>query len=152
MKKQVFIYFGLAGVFMTFFLSVRAQPFDLSWFTINGGGGTSTGAVFSVRGTIGQLDAGRLTNGSTIIHGGFWVPVAVQTPGAPLLSIAYTTTNTIAVFWPSPFTGWVLQQNTNDVSSVNWSNASGTIHDDGTTRTFIVNLPTSKRFYRLFKP
>jgi len=87
------------------------------------------------------------------INGGFWGVIALlQTHGAPLLSIARTTTNTVAVFWPSPSFGFTLQQNTNSVSSVNWSNAPGTILDDGTTKTVIVNPPTGNRFYHLFKP
>jgi hypothetical protein len=45
-----------------------------------------------------------------------------------------------------------LQQNTNSVSSLNWSNVTDTIQDDGTTGTLIVNPPTSSRFYRLHKP
>ena len=29
----------------------------------------------------------------------------------------FTTTNTVAVSWPSPSTGWTLQQNTNSIST-----------------------------------
>jgi len=70
----------------------------------------------------------------------------------PSLTIRLTTTNTVAVSWPSPWTDWALQENTNGVASVNWSNATGTIQDDGTNMTLIVNPPTGNRFYRLFKP
>ena len=35
--------------------------YDLSWHTIDGGGGTSTGGVYSVSGTIGQPDAGAMS-------------------------------------------------------------------------------------------
>ncbi len=129
-----------------------AQSYNIDWFTVDGGGGTSTGGVYSVTGTIGQPDAGAvMTGGNYSLQGGFWAIQAVQTPGAPLLSIARTTTNTVAVFWPSASAGFVLQQNTNSISSVNWSNASGTIQDNGTTKTLIVNPPTGNRFYRLFK-
>jgi uncharacterized protein YcnI len=65
------------------------------------------------------------------------------------LSIFRTAPNTVAVSWPSPSTGWTLQQNTNSVSSANWSNVTSGIQDDGTTKTFIVNPPTGNRFYRL---
>jgi hypothetical protein len=93
-----------------------------------------------------------ICGGNYTEDGGFWgVIAAVQTPGAPLLSIARTTTNTVTVSWPSPSTGWTLQQNTN-VSSVNWSNVTAPIQDVGTTKTLIVNPPTGNRFYRLFKP
>lgn len=129
-----------------------AQNYSIDWYTIDGGGGTSTGGVYSVSGTIGQPDAGAvMTGGNYSLQGGFWAIQAVQTPGAPLLSIARTTTNTVAVFWPSPSTDWTLQQNTNSISSVNWSNAPGTIQDNGTTKTLIVNPPTGNRYYRLFK-
>jgi hypothetical protein len=129
-----------------------AQSYSIDWFTIDGGGGTSTGGAFSVSGTIGQPDAGHMSGGNYAIDGGFWgIIAAVQTPGAPLLTIIRTTTNTVAVSWLSPSTGFVLQQNTNSISSVNWSNAPGTILDDGTTRTLIVNPPTGNRFYRLKK-
>lgn len=68
---------------------------------------------------------------------------------APVLGIFRTTTNTVAVFWPSPSTGWVLEVNTNSVSSANWSNVTATIQDNGTTKTLIVNPPADYRFYRL---
>ena len=135
--------------------NARAQSYSIDWFTIDGGGGTSTGGVYSVSGTIGQPDASSqpMTGGNFSLTGGFWSLLSVvQTPGAPLLSILRTTTNSAAVFWPSPSTGWTLQQNTNGVSSVNWSNVTSGIQDDGTTRTFIVNPPTGNRFYRLKNP
>jgi hypothetical protein len=132
-----------------------AQSYSIDWSTVDGGGGTSTGGPmigtnYSVSGTIGQPDAGTMSGGNFTLEGGFWGIIAgVQTPGAPLLSIFHTTTNTVAVFWPSPSTGWDLQQNTNSVSSVNWSNVTGGIADDGTNKTLIVNPPVGNRFYRL---
>jgi hypothetical protein len=130
--------------------AVLAGDYAIDWSTIDGGGSTSTGGVYTVSGTIGQPDAGTMSGGNYTLQGGFWgVIAAVQTPGAPLLSIARTTTNTVAVFWPSPSTGWTLQQNTNSVASVNWSNVTSAIQDDGTTKTLIVNPPAGNRFYRL---
>jgi hypothetical protein len=139
--------------------SALGQNYSIDRSTTAGGGGTSTGGPmiglnYSVSGTIGQPDAGGpMTNGQYSVTGGFWSLVnVVQTPGAPLLSIAHTPTNTVAVFWPSPSLGFTLQVNTNGLATVNWSNAPGSILDDGTTRTLIVNPPTGNRFYRLFKP
>ncbi len=128
--------------------------YSLDWSTIDGGGGTSTGGVYSVSGTIGQPDAGpAMTGGNYSLTGGFWSLLSVvQTPGAPLLSITRTATNTVAVTWPSPSTGWTLQQNTNSISSVNWSNVTSTIQDNGTTKSLIANPPTGNRFYRLHNP
>ncbi len=134
--------------------AVPAQPYWIDWFTIDGGGGTSTGGVYSVCGTIGQPDAGpTMSGGNYSIAGGFWgVIAAVQTPGAPWLSIARTSTNAVAVVWPSPSTDFVLQQNTNSVSSVNRSTVVVTPMDDGTTKTVIINPPAGNCYFRLFKP
>lgn len=127
--------------------------YAIDWHTIDGGGGTSTGGIYAVSGTIGQPDAGRMSGGEFTVEGGFWgVVAAVETGGAPLLSICCTATNTIAVSWPSPSTGWNLQQNTVGVSSVNWSNVTAGIHDDGAIRTLILNPSLDNRFYRLHKP
>jgi hypothetical protein len=131
----------------------NAQSYSIDWSTVDGGGGTSTGGVYSVSGTIGQPDAGTMSGGNFTLDGGFWgVIAAVQTPGAPTLSIVRTTTNTVTVTWPSPSTGWNLQQNANSVASMNWSNVTATIQDNGTTRTLIVSPPAGNRFYRLHKP
>jgi hypothetical protein len=46
--------------------------YELSWFTVNGGGGTSTGGGYSLSGTAGQPDAGFLTGGPYSLGGGFW--------------------------------------------------------------------------------
>ena len=127
--------------------------YTVDWFTIDDGGGTSTGGVYTVTGTIGQPDAGSMSGGIYTLQGGFWgIIAAMQTPGAPLLSIFRTTTNTVAVMWPSPSTGWTLQQNTNRVSTVNWSNVTSGIQDNGTTKTLIINPPTGSRFYRVHEP
>jgi len=139
-------------ILTTLSLIPASAQYSINWYTIDGGGGTSTGSLYSVSGTIGQPDAGvAMSSGIYTLQGGFWAIQAVQTPGAPLLSIARTITNTVAVFWPSPSTGWTLQQNTNSTSSMNWSNVPGTILDNGTTKTLIVNPPAGNRFYRLFK-
>jgi hypothetical protein len=52
-----------------------AQDFDLSWYTIDGGGETfSTGGDFEFGGTIGQPDASLtiMTGGDFELSGGFW--------------------------------------------------------------------------------
>jgi hypothetical protein len=134
-------------------IGIHAQTYSIDWFTIDGGGGTSTGSVYSVSGTIGQPDASSqpMTGGNYSLVGGFWSLFAVQTPGAPLLTIRLTTTNTAVVLWPSPSTGFTLQQNA-DLLTTNWVAAPQAVSDNGTTKFIIVNPPTGNRFYRLFKP
>ena len=43
---------------LIFSAPLPVQNIAVDWFTIDGGGGTSTGGVYSVSGTIGQPDAG----------------------------------------------------------------------------------------------
>ena len=87
--------------------------YSIDWTTIDGGGGTSTGGVYFVSGTIGQPDAASMSGGSYSLRGGFWSGISVVlTPGAPLLRILLTTTNTVVVSWPNPSSTFVLQQNT----------------------------------------
>ena len=46
--------------------------YEISWSTIDGGGGRSTGGDFSVVGTIGQPDAGDMSGDDFELSGGFW--------------------------------------------------------------------------------
>jgi hypothetical protein len=92
-----------------------------------------------------QDDTGAIDSGAAYLF-------SIPTAGAPSLTIRYTATNTVAIIWASPSAGWNLQQNTNNVSSLNWSNVTSEIQDDGTNKTCIVNPPAGTRFYRLHKP
>jgi hypothetical protein len=149
MKALILIALALAGLAA----STQAQSYSIDWSTVDGGGGTSTGGVYTVSGTIGQPDAGGpMTGGNYSLTGGFWALYAVPTPGAPTLKILNTGTNAVIVSWPSPSTGWTLQQNTNSVSSVNWSNVTSGIQDNGTVRYLVAGPMAGNRFYRLWKP
>ena len=126
-----------------------AQSYSIDWYKVAGGGGTSTGSVYSVSGTIGQHDAGpTMSGGNYSLSGGFWALLAVQTPGAPLLKIFLTSTNTAVVSWPAPSTGFSLQQNT-DLRTTNWVEPAETINTNGPVNFIIVRPPASQRFYRL---
>jgi hypothetical protein len=126
-----------------------AQTYSIDWYSIGGGGGTSTAGVYSVSGTIGQPTAGMMSGGAYSLTGGFWAIIsAVQTPGSPLLSVFVTRTNTVFVSWPSPSTGFVLQQNPN-AAGTNWVNVSQTPVDNGTVKSVLVNPPVGNLFFRL---
>jgi hypothetical protein len=53
-------------------LAQSGGGYDLSWNTIDGGGGTSTGGAYELSGTIGQADAGYMAGGTYELTGGFW--------------------------------------------------------------------------------
>lgn len=67
--------FGAALVALLSITIAFAQSggsYDLTWNTIDGGGGNSAGGTISLRGTIGQPDAGALAGGTITLAGGFW--------------------------------------------------------------------------------
>src|ERR1017187_10049544 len=131
--KAIFILRVAAGLLVATgsLNAVRAQSYSIDWSTIDGGGGVSTGGVYQVNGTIGQPDAGAaMTGGNYSVSGGFWSLIAaVQRPGAPLLTISLTHTNTAVVSWPSPSTGFVLQQNS-IAGTTNWTDVGQTPGDN----------------------
>ncbi|MEI2725485.1 MAG: hypothetical protein V9H26_18775 [Verrucomicrobiota bacterium] len=94
-------------------LTASAQTYSIDWFKIAGGGGTSTGGVYSVSGTIGQPDAGGpMTNGQYSITGGFWVlPTAVQGTNAPMLTIIPAGGGQAAISWTPATPGFVTAGN-----------------------------------------
>ena len=129
-------------------LPAHAQ-YSIDWHTIDGGGGTSTGGVYSVSGTIGQPDAGGpMTNGQYSVTGGFWaLPTAVQTVGSPTLTIVPAGAGQATISWtPATGTNWVLQE-TWALSPANWTNSPS-----GSTNPIVVPATLPTRFYRLFKP
>src|SRR3954462_1206003 len=102
---------GLAFAALQFLAA--AQNYSIDWFTIDGGGGTSSGGQYTLSGTIGQPDAGTLSGGNYTLDGGFWGGVfAVQQVGAPTLHISQTGPN-VTVSWSPTTAGFVLQVETN---------------------------------------
>src|ERR1051326_1057129 len=95
-----------------FQFSALSQGYSIDWHKIAGGGGTSTNGQFAVSGTIGQPDAGStITNVQFSVTGGFWVlPQAVQTEGAPMLSISAAAPGNVIISWTPATPGYVLQE------------------------------------------
>jgi len=131
--------------------SVAQAQFTIDWFTIDGGGGTSTGGVYSVSGTIGQPDAGKMSGGNYTVDGGFWgIIAAVQTPGAPLLTITSSNATSVVLSWPWPSTGFVLQENP-ILGTTNWTDVATSLTTNGLNLEVVVPSPVGNRFYRLKK-
>ena len=61
-------------------LAQSAATYDLSWSTVDGGGGVSTGGGYSLGGTAGQPEAGLLSGGVYTLGGGFWPGGAAAAP------------------------------------------------------------------------
>src|SRR5436309_3853349 len=141
--KTIFALLGSACVCAT---SAFAQTYSIDWFTIDGGGGTSTGGVYQVSGTIGQPDAGpTMSGGNYSVDGGFWsIIAAVQTPGTPTLTVTLTTTNTAVVSWPFPSTGFALEQNPT-LGTTNWTSVTNGVSNDGSFNRVAVPANTGNK-------
>jgi hypothetical protein len=132
------------GLFSTV---LHAQNYNINWYKVSGGGGTSTGGEYAVSGTIGQPDAsGALTGGDYSLTGGFWALYTVQTAGAPLLTITYAGSQAI-VSWSPSVTGWTLQTNVN-LAAPTWGSYAGAVVNNSVTNA----PPRGKVFFRLVQP
>ena len=129
-------------------LALPAQTYSIDWYKVAGGGGTSTGGVYSVSGTAGQQDAGGpMTNGQYSVTGGFWaLPIAVQTTNAPTLAIIPAAPGWATISWTPPTPGFVLQE-TVSLAPTNWTNSPS-----GATNPITVPAVPPAKFYRLNKP
>ncbi len=149
-RRRFVALFALAALPL---ISALAQSYSVDWYKVGGGGGTSTGGVYAVAGTIGQPDAGAMSGGPFTLTGGFWgLIAAVQTPGAPLLSVTRSN-STVIMTWPLPATGWLLHATTNLVTSGSvWTEIPPPYQTSGVNLQFTEPSPAGNRFHRLFKP
>lgn len=151
MNKLVILFSLLT---FTVCLSVWGQTYSIDWSTVDGGGGTSTGSQYTMRGTIGQPDAtadDAMSGGNYALTGGFWSIISVvQTAGAPTLYLRQSG-STVTVFWQD-VSGWSLVQSGNLTTPIaSWADSATPTLTNGTNYLNIVN-PTGRQFYRLHKP
>jgi hypothetical protein len=98
---------GLTAVIAAFLIApaVFAQSgggYTLTWSTIDGGGATSTGGVYTLRGTVGQPDAGdKLTGSFYALRGGFWNLPTQLVPSPPLATpeLNYFASVNVTLTW-----------------------------------------------------
>lgn len=144
----------LIGAWVLAATSTHAQ-YAIDWFTFDGGGGQSSGDTYTLNGTIGQPDAGVMTGGNYSLVGGFWGVVAIQTPGAPLLSVT-NENGTVIVCWPWPANGFLLERTdalAAPPAAISWSTVPAASYQTNGARIFItVPMPSGKAFYRLRRP
>jgi len=149
MKLNLLISTLLLVLCAVFAPRVWAQGYSIDWYAIAGGGGTSTGAPYTVSGTIGQPDTGTMAGGNFTLVGGFWSIVAgVSAPGTPALTFALSSTNSILICWPSSSTNFVLQQNA-DLARTNWVNVPASAADNGSVKCVAINPSRGTLFFRL---
>lgn len=65
-------------------VTVAFGQYEISWYTVDGGGGNSAGGTYNLSGTAGQHDAGAHAGGLYNILGGFWNFAMAGQSGQPL--------------------------------------------------------------------
>ncbi len=71
--KQTMVLLSLAAFLWLTGIALAEGGYDLSRWTVDGGGGSSEGGGYTLIGTIGQPDAGpSLGGGGYTLAGGFW--------------------------------------------------------------------------------
>ena len=85
--------------------------YEVSWHTIDGGGGVSSGGTYTLMGTIGQPEAGAMSGGRYEMVGGFW-------PGEPLCTVDFYHYARFAQYWLETGPGLPADLYEDDI--VNW--------------------------------
>jgi hypothetical protein len=146
MKKLLLIAGLLAPTFCF------GQQFSIPWYKISGGGGSSSGGPFTLVGTIGQPAAGMsMSGGNFSVTGGFWsIIAAVQSVGAPTLTITVNGPGTALISWPATTTTFTLQGNS-ALGTTTWTTVSGVTTVNGTNEVTVSTKP-GNNFFRLVAP
>lgn len=100
-------------VFILLLVSTSYGQYSLDWYTIDGGGGRSSGGPYSLTGTIGQPDAAYSAGGNFELLGGFW-------PGGPLCFIDFEHFARFAEYWMEEGTGSPADLFADIDNKVNW--------------------------------
>ncbi|MGC3958381.1 MAG: CBM35 domain-containing protein [Verrucomicrobiota bacterium] len=79
----------------------------------------------------------------------FIQPASNLTPAVPMLSITRSSATNVTISWPTPGTGYWLQQ-ISDPTKTNWSNVMNAISVVGNQNQVTVPLTSSNTFFRLF--
>ncbi len=140
----------IAGVFALLATGAFAQPYSISWYTVDGGGhGPITGGVYSLQGTTGQPDASAaLTGGAYSIVGGYWAGLGASAPtvGGPSATAVASTTATLNANVTSdggdPITerGFVFSLNATNPDPLILGTGVTKVVVSGTTGAFSTNL------------
>lgn len=127
--------------------SSPAQPYAINWWTIAGGGGASANGPYALQGTIGQAASGVMAGGAFTLTGGFWaLPVAVQTPDGPQITITPAAPGFANIAWLPATPGFVLQESLT-IDPTSWADAPS-----GTNNPALVPATLPVKYYRVFKP
>jgi hypothetical protein len=100
-------------LFVMLAASAAGGQYELSWYTIDGGGGRSTGGPYALTGTIGQPDAAWSRGGGYELLGGFG-------PGGPFCIVEFDDFARFAEQWLETGTGLPADLYEDEHNIVNW--------------------------------
>jgi hypothetical protein len=148
-----FLAIVIVGLGLVLPSALQAQTYSIPWYTIAGGGGSSSGTNgstnYTVSGTIGQPATSTMAGGNYSITGGFWsILSVVQISGSPFLTITHEGANS-AITWTTSAGGYFLQQSSTLLSN-SWATSSATVTTNNGTN-FSVTVPSSSghEYFRL---
>ena len=72
--KRIGVSVSLIGLLLlaSVTLAQSDDGYDVSWWTVDGGGDVLSGGGYTLQGTAGQPDAGALSGDGYTLSGGFW--------------------------------------------------------------------------------
>src|SRR5204862_5063550 len=124
LMKQIFC---LALGFALMASAASAQS-AIDWLSVDAGGTPTASANYIIDTTLGQPDAATVTSANYTIVGGFW---ALQdlgpASGQPRLEITHGTPGNVLLYWPSPSTGFALEENSNISNPAGWTAVIGSV-------------------------
>ena len=91
-QKHILILLTASLVLTIPVLAQSGGAYVLEWHTIDGGGGVSSGGIYTITCTIGQPDAEWSSGGDYELLGGFW-------PGGPLCIVDFESFARFAEYW-----------------------------------------------------
>ena len=72
MHSKVLVTIMVAALLLLAASALNPASYQIEWWTVDGGGGVSSGGSYSLSATIGQAEAGFLSGGEFLLTGGFW--------------------------------------------------------------------------------
>jgi hypothetical protein len=131
--------------------ATNSPPYSLTWSTIDGGGGTSSSASFSVTTTFGQPDVGTVSGNLHLIDLGFWsIFSSLQIPGGPTVEIELVA-DTITILWPIFESGFFVETTADLNQPAGWMQIAPPYQTNSTHNFYVVPIPEGDNYYRIAK-
>jgi len=130
-----------------------AQGFDLDWFAVVAGGGTSAGGDYVLTASVGQPFGGMASSANYDATAGFaGLFESLEPASQPGLRIAPADANSVLITWPASTTGWVLQESSSLGHLADWTDVRTRVVANGTDNIATLPIAAGNRFYRLRHP